>query len=157
MIKSILIFGTILTSTLVLAITLTGISKTPAHEAGKKMRKTTITAGPVFSDIVEAKEWNTQSGQSFTKAKYDAFQSETSVKLLGPKTNVLKLAFDVTVEKGNLEVLILDAKGWVVFSKVFTKNEKGDMQVSLEAGREYDLQFVGKKATGSYLCKWAER
>lgn len=142
---------------LFLAAVLTGTLQSSAQAVALNTAKITVTAGPFVSDIVQADEWYTQSGQSFTKAKYAAFESEASVKLLGPQTNLVTLTFDVDVEEGELEVFILDDKGWVQFRKTFTKSEKAEMQVSLAANQEYDLQFVGRKTSGSYLCKWTEQ
>jgi|GEM_PF-2175292 len=126
-----------------------------AQQTAQLSPRATITTGPVYADGVDAQDWEAATGQTFAKAKYEAYNSETSIKLLGNKTNLLALTYDVNVKEGELEIIVMDANGRVVFQKSFTKDEKSEMHLALAENQEYDVVFVGRNVTGSYLCKWS--
>lgn len=115
------------------------------------------SSGTHFANPTTDKKWSNANGNSYTKAKYSEYDGITFVKLSTVKDLNLSLQFDIKVEKGQLEMQVVDSKNEILFEKSFTKNEIGNTEFSLKSEENYQIKFIGTKTKGSYFCQWIEK
>ncbi len=113
-------------------------------------------SGTYFDTQIRDKKWANINGKSYTSAKFNCLEGLTYAKLMVEKEMTLTLDFDIEVLLGNLEVQLVDSNGEIVFKKDFDKSQKAAEKVTLKENEEYQLQFIGIEAKGSYFCQWKE-
>lgn len=115
------------------------------------------TSGTHFVNPTNEKSWSNANGDSYTKAKYNAYNGSTFVKLNVKKDLNLALNYDFKVEKGQLEIQIVDSNDVVLFQKSFTKSEIGNTKFTFKKNENYQIRFIGTDTKGSYFCQWLEQ
>ena len=114
------------------------------------------SSGTYFEKEVKDKKWSNKNGKSYTLAKYSDYEGVTFVKLFAEKDMTVLFEYEINVDKGKLEVQIIDSKMNIVFSQDFDTSEKGSATVDFKKGENYKLKFIGQKTKGSYFYQWTE-
>lgn len=114
------------------------------------------SSGTYFDTQIRDKKWANINGKSYTSAKFNYLEGLTYAKLMVEKEMMLALDFDIEVLLGNLEAQLIDSNGEIIFKKNFDKSQKTTEKVTLKENEEYQLQFIGVEAKGSYFCQWKE-
>ena len=65
--------------------------------------------------------------------------------------------YDLKVEKGELEMQIIDSKGTILFQKTAEKDEIGSTELAFKSDEKYQIKFIGTDTKGSYFCQWIEQ
>lgn len=113
--------------------------------------------GTHFTQPISDKKWRNENGSSFTKAKYSDYNGETFVKITTSKEVAAVLKYEIKVNKGTLEMIVVDSQDQVLFQNTFSENAKSETEVSFQKDQEYKIKFIGKQAGGSYFCQWIEK
>lgn len=115
-----------------------------------------VSSGTHFESEITDKKWGNTNGKSYTSAKYSEYSGISYVKLSALKPLNVSLTYEIEVEKGELEMEVVDNNNNTIFKQNFTKSEKAMANLELKQGVNYQLRFNGKKAKGSYFCQWKE-
>lgn len=127
-------------------------------QKGKDIKNPNIeTSGTHFENPTTERTWSNANGDSYTKAKYKAYNGITFVKINTKKDMKLLLNYDLKVEKGELEMQIIDSKGTILFQKTAEKDEIGSTELAFKSDEKYQIKFIGTDTKGSYFCQWIEQ
>ncbi|MGC4040597.1 MAG: hypothetical protein QM710_07400 [Flavobacterium sp.] len=118
--------------------------------------KSLVSSGTYFGSKITDSKWGNVNGKSYTSANYSEYSGFTYVKLFAMKPMNVALNYEVELEKGELEIEVVDSKNEVVFKQNFPASKKGSTNVDLKQGEDYQIRFNGKQAKGSYFCQWKE-
>ena len=114
-----------------------------------------VASGTYFETAPTDKKWGNTTTNRSTSAKFARYDGITYVKLISYKMQVeALLEYEVNLKGGKLEMIVVNEKDEVLWSRGFLESGSGNMTVLLEPYEEYRVKFIGKGAKGSYDCKW---
>ncbi|MGC9468017.1 MAG: hypothetical protein ACP5HS_05460, partial [Anaerolineae bacterium] len=93
-------------------------------------------------------------GSDYIRYRYETFTGTERNRVRLDEGETLDLSFDVTVEKGALEIAVLASNGDTLWERGFSESDSGSVALVAEQSGRYTVLVAGTATGGSFDVSW---